>query len=140
VLAVRTVEDATKEETMTSDQAAHARGMDVLAQLGWEDIPTLRAMDEEFYNVTVENCFGSVWARPGMSIRDRELITLAVLVALNRTDGMRPHLTHAHHVGLSERDIRELIYQVMYYAGWSVGPNAMRVYKDVLASADSKDA
>ena len=118
---------------MNENTEARARGMDVLAQFGWDDIPNLKAMDEEFYDFTVENCFGAVWARPGMSMRDRELITLAVLVAFNRTDGMKPHLRNAHHVGIDEREVRELIYQVMYYAGWSVGPNAMRAYKEVLA-------
>jgi 4-carboxymuconolactone decarboxylase len=96
---------------MTIDPEARARGIDVLEQLGWNDIPTLKAMDEEFYDFTVENCFGSVWARPGMSMRDRELITLAVLVAFNRTDGMKPHLRHAPHLGITEREVRELIYR-----------------------------
>jgi 4-carboxymuconolactone decarboxylase len=122
---------------MSNDSEARARGMQVLGRLGWNDIPALKAMDEEFYDFTVENCFGSVWARPGMSIRDRELITLAVLVAFNRTEGMKPHLRHAQDVGISEREVRELIYQVMYYAGWSVGPNALRAYKEVLAEPDT---
>jgi 4-carboxymuconolactone decarboxylase len=66
--------------------------------------------------------FGDVWERPGLAKRDRSLITVATLVALNRTDQLEGHLQRAIDNGVTLDELIELITHVAFYAGW---PNAM---------------
>jgi 4-carboxymuconolactone decarboxylase len=72
--------------------------------------------------LTDEVLFGDVWERPGLSPRDRSLITVTTLVALYRTDQLGFHLSRALESGLSKDELVEAITHVAFYAGW---PNAM---------------
>jgi 4-carboxymuconolactone decarboxylase len=65
--------------------------------------------------------FGDVWERPGLSKRDRSLITVAALTALYRPDQLRGHLWRALDNGVTREEIIELITHLAFYAGW---PNA----------------
>jgi len=76
--------------------------------------------------------FGEVWARPGLSLRERELICLAVLITLG-TEGMDLHLRHAGTLGITENELKEVIFQAMYYAGQPRGLFAMKRLKMVMA-------
>lgn len=66
--------------------------------------------------------FDDVWERPELSKRDRSLITVAALVALNRPDQLRFHLGKAVDNGLQQQELIEVITHLAFYAGW---PNAM---------------
>ena len=66
--------------------------------------------------------FGDVWERPELSKRDRSLITVAALIALNRPDQLQFHLNKAMENGLSQQELIEVITHLAFYAGW---PNAM---------------
>lgn len=66
--------------------------------------------------------FGDVWERPGLSPRDRSLVTVAALVALYRSDQLGFHLSLALENGLTEEELVEAITHLAFYAGW---PNAM---------------
>lgn len=69
-----------------------------------------------------EVLFGDVWERPGLSKRDRSLITVATLVALYRTEQLPFHLNRAMENGLTRDELVEAITHLAFYAGW---PNAM---------------
>jgi 4-carboxymuconolactone decarboxylase len=69
-----------------------------------------------------EVLFGDIWERPGLSKRDRSLITVATLVALYRTDQMPGHMQRAIDNGLTVDELIEAITHMAFYAGW---PNAM---------------
>ena len=73
-------------------------------------------------SLTDEVLFGDVWERPGLSIRDRSLVTVAALVALYRTDQMAGHMQRAVDNGLTVDELVEAITHLAFYAGW---PNAM---------------
>ena len=109
--------------------------------MGWgnEPMAPVKAADESFWALTVENLFGEVWARPGLSLRDRELVTMATLIALDRARGLRPHLERAGGVGITPEEIKEVIVQVMYYAGWSVGAHAMFAFSEIQAARALKE-
>ena len=77
--------------------------------------------------------FGDVWERPGLSKRDRSLITCAALVALNRTEQLKGHLERALNNGVTPNEISELITHLAFYGGWPVAMSAAMVAKDVLA-------
>ena len=72
--------------------------------------------------LTDEILFDDVWERKELSKRDRSLITVAALVALNRPDQLRFHLGRAVENGVKEQELIEAITHLAFYAGW---PNAM---------------
>ena len=75
--------------------------------------------------------FGDVWERPGLSKRDRSLITVASLVSLNRTEQLRFHLARALENGVTRDEIVELITHLAFYSGWPTAMSAMRLVKEV---------
>jgi 4-carboxymuconolactone decarboxylase len=66
--------------------------------------------------------FGDIWERPGLSKRDRSLVTVSALIALNRPDQLRSHIALARRNGVTETEIVEAITQLAFYSGW---PNAI---------------
>ncbi len=75
--------------------------------------------------------FGDVWERAELSKRDRSLITVATLVALNRPDQLRYHLGKAVENGLTEQELVEAITHLAFYAGWPSAVSAIMVAKEV---------
>ena len=78
--------------------------------------------------------FGDVWERPGLSKRDRSLITVASLIALYRTDQLRGHIRRALDNGVTKEEIGEVITHMAFYAGWPTAANAVQVAKQVFDS------
>ena len=75
--------------------------------------------------------FGDVWERPGLSKRDRSLITVASLISLYRTDQLRGHIGRALDNGVTKEEIGEVITHMAFYAGWPTAANASLVAKEV---------
>ena len=78
--------------------------------------------------------FGDVWERPGLSKRDRSLITVAALIALYRTDQLRGHIKRALDNGVTKEEIGEVITHMAFYSGWPTAANAVQVAKQVFDS------
>ena len=74
---------------------------------------------------------GDVWKRPGLSPRDRSLVTVSALVAMNRPEQLRSHLRRARDNGLSETELVEAITHLAFYTGWPNGVEASIVAKEV---------
>ena len=85
--------------------------------------------------LTADVLFGDVWERPGLSKRDRSLITVAALVALYRTDQLRGHIGRALDNGVTKDEIGEVINHMAFYAGWPTAANAVRLAKEVYDAA-----
>lgn len=75
--------------------------------------------------------FDEVWERPGLSKRDRSLITVAALTAMGKTDQLRFHLGFARQNGVTEDELKEAITQLAFYSGWPNGMGAMTVAKQL---------
>jgi 4-carboxymuconolactone decarboxylase len=75
--------------------------------------------------------YGDVWERPGLSKRDRSLITVAALVALYRGDQLRGHIERALANGVTREEIGELITHLAFYSGWPTAMTAARLAKAV---------
>jgi 4-carboxymuconolactone decarboxylase len=75
--------------------------------------------------------FGDVWERPQLSKRDRSLVTVAALIALNRPDQLRSHMTRALRNGVTEEEIVEAITHLSFYSGWPNGVTAVGVAREV---------
>jgi 4-carboxymuconolactone decarboxylase len=75
--------------------------------------------------------FGDVWARPGLSRRDRSLVTVSALIAMNRPDQLRSHLAIARENGVTQHELVEAITHLAFYAGWPSAVTAISVAKEV---------
>jgi len=84
-----------------------------------------------FAQLTDDVLFGDVWSRPGLSPRDRSLITVSALIAMNRPDQLRGHLARARQNGLSDAELVEAIRQLAFYAGWPSAVTAFGVAREV---------
>ncbi len=79
--------------------------------------------------------FGDIWERPGLSKRERSLITVAALTALYRTDQLRSHVRRALANGVTKEEIGEVITHMAFYGGWPTAANAVQVAKQVFDEA-----
>jgi 4-carboxymuconolactone decarboxylase len=82
--------------------------------------------------------FGDVWQRPGLSPRDRSLVTVASLVALYRTNELPFHIGKALENGVTREELIELITHLAFYAGWPTANTAVAVARKVFAEVDEK--
>jgi 4-carboxymuconolactone decarboxylase len=81
--------------------------------------------------LTSEVLYNDIWERPGLSKRDRSLITVATLMATYRTDQLRLHIGKALDNGVTRDEISELITHIAFYGGWPTAANAVMVAKQV---------
>ena len=89
----------------------------------------------ELVRLTDDVLFGQVWADPGLSQRDRSLITVAALVALGRTEQLRSHLRRALGNGLGKDDLAAAMTHLAFYAGWPSAMSAMTIAKEIFSKA-----
>ena len=122
----------TAKQTRAKPADKREQGLAVLKKIGWGTNEGLREIDEELWALTLENNFGSIWSRPGLSLRDREMICISALVTLG-ANGVGAHFRNAHAVGLTNAELKEIILQVMPYAGLPKALHAMNIFKKVVA-------
>ncbi len=77
--------------------------------------------------------YGDVWERPGLSKRDRSLVTVSALIAMNRPDQLRSHLRIARENGVTEAELVEAITHLAFYSGWPNAVTAIGIAKEVFA-------
>ena len=75
--------------------------------------------------------YADIWERPQLSKRDRSLITVTALIALNRPDQLRSHLALARQNGVTEEELIETITHMAFYSGWPSAVSAVAIAKDV---------
>jgi 4-carboxymuconolactone decarboxylase len=75
--------------------------------------------------------FGDVWERPGLSKRDRSLVTVSALIALNRPEQLRHHLLRARDNGVTQDELIETITHLAFYAGWPSAMTAITIAKEL---------
>ena len=79
--------------------------------------------------------FDDVWRRPGLSPRDRSLITVASLIALYRSNELKFHLGKALENGVTRDEIIEMITHLAFYSGWPTASTALGIAREVFAAA-----
>lgn len=124
---------------MGYEEERRKRALEIYKKMGWGENEGVKEADEELWKIITDVMFGEIWSRPGLSLRDRELITLGALV-MDRAEGMKLHMEHAHNLGITYDEMRETIFQVMYYAGQSKGLFAIRRLKEVMQAKGGKFA
>jgi len=85
----------------------------------------------EFYSWVTETAFGKIWSRDALPLRDRSLITVAMLAALGRTGELRGHLAAARNLGIPQEQLVEVLMQVAVYAGVPAANDALNVAAEV---------
>jgi 4-carboxymuconolactone decarboxylase len=124
------------EEDAMSDERREA-GLDILERLfGGE--PAASEVSAPMMALSTLHLFGEVWARPGLSLRDRELITVSVIAALGRERQLRLHLRGALNAGLSREELIETFMHLAYYAGYPAGFTALAIAKEVFDAEDAE--
>ncbi len=80
--------------------------------------------------------FGDIWERPGLSKRDRSLITVATLVALYRINELPFHIARARENGVSREELAEVFTHLAFYAGWPSAMTAVNIAMEALAESE----
>lgn len=91
-------------------------------------------------DLTDDVLLGDVWERPGLAKRDRSLITVAALIALNRPEQLRSHMRLARQNGVTENELAETITQLAFYSGWPNAISAVGIAREVFAETDTQEA
>ena len=91
----------------------------------------VRAVAPKLIELSEKVLYGDVWERPGLSKRDRSLITVATLLALGRSDQLPGHLERALGNGVTRDEIGEVITHLAFYAGWPAAMTAGRIARKV---------
>jgi len=125
------------------DRERYKEGMTVRrAVLGDEHVDrTLKNANEfnrDFQDLITRYAWGEIWARPGLPRHSRSLITIAMLVALNRADELRMHVRAAFNNGVTRDEIREVLLQSAIYCGVPAANSAFHAAEAVFAEMDDQ--
>lgn len=114
--------------------ADHVLGVMMGPVPGAAPMPTTEPLGfgDDLFPIAQQNIFGNLWARCGLSRRDRSLVTLGVLIALRAENELRYHFPIALRNGLTRRELEEVVYQAGGYAGFPAAASASRVAGQVL--------
>ena len=102
---------------------------------GTADVEAADDFTAKFQEVVTRECFGDIWSRDGLTPRERSMLTVAMLVALNRTPQLRAHLAGALANGVTKEEIREVLLHAMLYAGIPAALEGFRTAAAVLEEA-----
>ncbi len=91
----------------------------------------VRTVAPKLIDLTEKVLFGDVWERPGLSKRDRSLITVAALMSTYRPEQLRVHIERALANGVTKEELGELITHLAFYSGWPTAMTAATIAKSV---------
>nr|WP_309751801.1 carboxymuconolactone decarboxylase family protein [Novosphingobium sp.] len=89
--------------------------------------------------LSTEYCWGAIWSRPGLSRRDRSLLNLGIISALNRPQELKLHVKAAVRNGLSCDEISEALLQVAIYCGIPAGMDSTRIARVAFAEMNQDE-
>jgi 4-carboxymuconolactone decarboxylase len=98
------------------------------------------AFNGEFQELITRYCWGDIWTRPGLSRQTRSLLTIAMLVALNRPEEFRLHVRAAFNNGVTRDDIKELLLHAAIYCGVPAANASFHMAEEVFAQMEAARA
>jgi 4-carboxymuconolactone decarboxylase len=122
------------EKVSEAQYGAPLRAEGASTEAGTKPRPSQGAMGDfapKLAELTDNVLYGDIWERPQLSKRDRSLVTVAALIALNRPEQLRSHLIRAHDNGVTQEELTETITHLAFYCGWPNAVNAIAVAKEV---------
>ena len=90
--------------------------------------------DEDFQEYITSNAWGAVWSRPGLTKRERSLITIALLAALGHEEELAMHMRATKNTGATEEDVKEVLLHTAVYAGVPVANGAIKIAKEIFTN------
>ena len=120
------------------DKAMFDKGLKIRKEvLGAEFVDKALASADDFnmpmQELATTYCWGECWGRPGLDKKQRSMINLAMISALNRPHELKIHVKGAIRNGVTKEEIREVLFQVAIYAGIPAGVDSFRIAKEALA-------
>ena len=94
--------------------------------------------NEPFQDLITRYAWGEIWSRPGLPRKTRSLLTLSMLVALNRNEEFRMHLKAALSIGVTREEIQEVLLQAAIYCGVPAANSAFHAADEVFEHLDGK--
>lgn len=88
--------------------------------------------DNHIQTLVTEFAWGTIWSRPGLSLKQRSLLNIGMLTALNRPEELKGHIGGALNNGLSEVEIREALIQAAVYCGFPAALSSFRIARDAI--------
>jgi 4-carboxymuconolactone decarboxylase len=124
------------------DRERSANGMKIRREvLGAAHVDKAEAaktpFSEPFQDFITRYAWGEIWSRPGLPLQTRSLITLAMMVALNRGDEFRMHVRAALNNQVSREEIQEMLLQTAIYCGLPAANTAFHIAQEVFAEIDA---
>jgi len=124
-----------------SDDDRSKKGADILAQLhAWGTPNVLGPLEQiapDLKNMVRDFAFGEIYARPGLALKQRQLVTVTALAAMGNTGiEFKAHLLGALKVGWTKEELVEALMQLAIYAGFPAAIHALLAAKDAFAEAD----
>ena len=126
------------------ERKRYEEGMKVRrAVLGDAHVDRAKAHENEFnaafQDLITRYAWGEIWTRPGLERKTRSLITIALMVALNRGEELRLHLKAAINNGVTREEIREVLLHTAVYCGVPAANTAFHIAGEVFAALDKKE-
>lgn len=118
------------------DDDRYRRGRDRLREIhGERSLATVESLGD-LGRLIVEVAYGDVYSRPGLALRERQIATVAALVATGRSSQLPVHLRSSLNAGLTADELREVIIQTATIAGFPPAMNAMSTLKTIVGEGD----
>ncbi len=95
------------------------------------------AVNAEFQDLITRYCWGEIWTRPGLPRHTRSLLTIAMTLAINRTDELRLHMRAARNNGVTRDEIKEVLLHAAIYCGVPAANAAFHIAREVFAELDA---
>ena len=93
--------------------------------------------NDEFQDLITRYAGGEIWTRPGLPRHTRSLLTLGLMVALNRSDEFKLHVRAAFNNGVTRDELKEVLLQCAIYAGVPAATSAFHMAEEVFAQMES---
>ena len=121
------------------DKENRKKGMKILEEMDLLK-SSQKPISRDFMAHIVDALYGSIWSRDEIiSLPERSLITVAVLVALNRENELKIHIRGALNLGISKEKIEEMILHVAHYSGFPTGVSANQILNDICTETEKEN-
>jgi 4-carboxymuconolactone decarboxylase len=127
------------------EKKRHEEGMNIRrAVLGDAHVDQAMATQNEFtaefQDLVTRYAWGEIWSRPDLDRKTRSLITIAMMVALNRSEELQLHLKAALENGVTRAEIKEVLLQAAIYCGVPAANHAFHLAKQIFSAAHAHDS
>ena len=93
--------------------------------------------DADFQRYIAETAWGDIWSRGQLSLRERSMLTIALMAALGHHDELAMHIRATKNTGASKEDVKEILLQVALYAGVPTANTAIKIAKQTYTEMDT---